>query len=79
MELCAPFSPPFGMELLASVHWVASHAGERPANAAHCLPLLAAWSPRKRLLFTDHHVEVAWAALADGGWLARNPAALALR
>ncbi len=69
MELCAGFSTPFGMELLGSVHWIATH-DEQVVDAASCAEHLWAWNERKRRLFNARHVQVAWDALAAAGWLA---------
>jgi hypothetical protein len=67
------FETPYGLELLATTHWVAVHDGARdPSTAAQ---LVRQWSPRKARLFTDEHVAVAWQRLEEGGWLAgaRSP------
>lgn len=64
--LVSGFETPFGMELLASVHWLAAHEGvgssQEAASALH------AWSPTKSK-FSSNHVEVAWQALVINGWL----------
>ena len=67
MELCSGFATPFGMELLASTHWVATHEGAQ--DLEDCTAALWRWNPRKRDLFTAHHIETAWTALRDQGWL----------
>ncbi|MHA6523195.1 hypothetical protein [Tessaracoccus sp. G1721] len=67
MELCSGFATPFGMELLASTHWVATHDGAR--SLEDCTAAVWRWNPRKRDLFTAHHIETAWTALRDLGWL----------
>ena len=68
-QLIDGFETPYGLELLATTHWVAAHEdAEAPDVAAE---LVRAWSERKEHLFTDHHVEVAWQRLDEGGWLAR--------
>lgn len=67
MELCSGFATPFGMELLASAHWVATHEGAQ--DLEDCTAALWRWNPRKRDLFTAHHIETAWTALRDQGWL----------
>ena len=67
-QLIDGFETPYGLELLATTHWVAvqEHA-ESPGDAAE---LVRAWSQRKGRLFTDEHVDVAWRRLDEGGWLA---------
>jgi len=67
------FETPYGLELLATTHWVATReAADSPQRAAE---LVRAWSPRKRRLFTDDHVAIAWARLQDEGWLSMQPVA----
>lgn len=66
------FETPYGLELLASTHWVVVHEhAEEPALAAE---RVRAWNARKGELFTDEHVAIAWRRLHDGGWLAAIPA-----
>lgn len=67
MALCSGFATPFGMELLASTHWIATREGS--SNLEECEAGLWAWNPRKRDLFTAHHVEAAWSALQSQGWI----------
>jgi O-acetyl-ADP-ribose deacetylase (regulator of RNase III) len=69
-KLIRGFETPYGLELLATVHWVAagldSNAATDPDVAVkHVL----AWSPRKGRLFTERHVKLAWERLHDQGWL----------
>lgn len=60
------FETPFGMELLATVHWVARHEGvEDPEAAARAVH---AWSARKRQ-FTARQIRLAWEVLAGKGWI----------
>ena len=67
-QLIDGFETPYGLELLATTHWVATHEdAEDPATAAE---RVRAWSSRKGHLFTDEHVAVAWQRLDEGGWLA---------
>jgi O-acetyl-ADP-ribose deacetylase (regulator of RNase III) len=61
------FASPYGMELLATVHWVAKQ--QSAANAAQAVELVHAWSDRKRM-FPDRHILTAWNELVDGGWIA---------
>lgn len=66
------FESPFGMELLASVHWVATRelvsAPEDIVRAVH------AWNPRKRDLFNERQIRIALERLASSGWLPRADA-----
>jgi O-acetyl-ADP-ribose deacetylase (regulator of RNase III) len=61
------FESTFGMELLATVHWVATH--ESTANSDDAVAKVYAWSPRKRM-FSEEHIQIAWDALQQQGWLA---------
>ncbi len=64
-ELIEGFETPFGIELLASVHWVATREGAGTPESAR--RLLYQWSPRKQM-FTQHHIRAAWEALMEKGW-----------
>ena len=74
MDLVAGFESTFSLELLATVHWVATHpsAGEAPTDDA-VVSAVRNWSARKGGLFQPEHVRVAIDALRAGGWL--KPAA----
>ena len=67
-QLIDGFETPYGLELLATTHWVAAHEDANAPEVA--AELVRAWSRRKGHLFTDEHVEVAWRRLDEGGWLA---------
>jgi hypothetical protein len=60
-ELIAGFETPYGMELLATVHWVASQDGAKDPDEA--VRLVQAWSDRKKGLFPPRHIELAWNVL----------------
>ncbi len=69
-ELIEGFQSPYGMELLATVHWVARQEGARtPADA---LSAIGRWNARKQTLMSPAHVDVAWERLEQGGWLSRD-------
>lgn len=59
------FESSFGMELLATVHWVMKHEGARDGGLVKAVH---AWSPRKRM-FTEQQIELAATRLAVAGWL----------
>ncbi len=65
-DLIEGFETPFGMELLATVHWVATHEGA--TNADDAVALTYAWNPRKRM-FREEHVHRAWDELCDKCWI----------
>lgn len=60
------YETPFGMELLASVHWVAVHGAD---GLEPVVEAIHGWSERKRR-FRPDSIELAWRRLHDGGWLA---------
>jgi O-acetyl-ADP-ribose deacetylase (regulator of RNase III) len=69
-ELVEGFETPFGMELLASVHWVAMNGARDPEQAVRAVH---GWNDRKRQ-FTANQVALAYRRLAAGGWLAEGAA-----
>ncbi len=65
-DLVQGFETPFGLELLATVHWVATREGATTLQAA--VERTYAWSSRKRR-FSEHQIDVAWGTLGGKGWL----------
>ncbi|MDA1229879.1 MAG: macro domain-containing protein [Planctomycetota bacterium] len=63
------FETPYGMELLASVHWVASHENDPATSTEEAVQLIHEWNERKRESFNNEHVQVAWDRLTSDGWL----------
>lgn len=68
-KLIEGFETPYGMELLASVHWVAQHDPVSATDVNTAIERVRAWSPRKGELFTPDHIRDAWAWLHEKGWL----------
>ncbi len=66
-ELIDGFQSPYGMELLATVHWVATREGA--ALQEQVLPAVRSWNERKKALMVPEHVAAAWTRLTQGGWL----------
>jgi len=64
-ELVEGFETPFGMELLATVHWVAKHGASTPQAAVDAV---YAWNPRKRQ-FVPEQIALALEVLSSKGWL----------
>lgn len=57
-SLIAGFETPYGMELLATVHWAATKDGAD--NLERVIETVHAWNSRKRDLFSARHIELAW-------------------
>lgn len=67
-NLIEGFQTPYGMELLATVHWVATHEPnahslDQAVSAVH------AWNERKAKIMQPAHVRAAWGRLEAQGWL----------
>lgn len=65
-ELIEGFETPFGMELLATVHWLAAH--EAVGSPEDAIEQAYAWNSRKRM-FSEDHIQLAWSVLDREGWL----------
>lgn len=68
-KLVNGFETPFGLELLATAHWVlaAERVDELQVEAAFC-----GWAPPKAQ-FTPEQIEIAVETLRSGGWLEKSP------
>lgn len=69
LELAEGFESAYGMELLATVHWIATRAPGGTSDEAVAAKV-AEWSLRKARMFTPKHVETALIALRSHDWLA---------
>lgn len=65
-RLIEGFETPYGMELLATVHWVAKY--EKAGTAEDAVAKTYAWNDRKRM-FQESHIRKAWERLERQGWL----------
>ncbi|MEO5726747.1 MAG: macro domain-containing protein [Byssovorax sp.] len=66
VDLVEGFESPFGMELLATAHWVATRGGA--AGPAATVEAVHQWSERKRA-FSARQIQLAWDVLVSKGWL----------
>jgi hypothetical protein len=77
VDLIEGFETPYGMELLASVHWAAHHASNgfaKPAgSSAEAGERVRTWNACKARLFKTEHVTAAWQQLDSAGWLSAEP------
>lgn len=67
-RLIEGFQSSYGMELLASVHWVATHE-QGTCSAQDAVAAIHTWNDRKKTLMKPEHVLSAWNRLEAEGWL----------
>jgi O-acetyl-ADP-ribose deacetylase (regulator of RNase III) len=60
------FETPFGMELLATVHWVCTKEGARSDDEA--IQLTYGWGERKKS-FDEKQIRLGWQVLNEQGWV----------
>lgn len=69
-SLIEGFETPYGMEMLATLHWVANRENPQAAvDVGIAIQCVQAWNDRKRNLFKPSHLRKAWQRLFDQGWL----------
>ena len=66
--LISGYETPYGMELLGTVHWVATHE-PRASNADEAVEAVHAWNPREKQQMSQEHIRLAWERLASQNWL----------
>lgn len=69
LDLANGYESAYAMELLSTVHWVATHEPNPAVNAEEAADRVATWSARKATMFTTDHVRTAWEHLVGCGWL----------
>ncbi len=69
VNLIRGFETPFGMELLATVHWVATRENARAIDET--ISKTYAWNDRKRM-FQEEHIHIARDVLEQKGWFAKK-------
>jgi hypothetical protein len=65
-KLVEGFETPFGLELLSTVHWVATR--EKPGSVGEVAKRVYDWGERKQR-FSPRQIELALAVLRAKGWL----------
>ncbi len=66
-ELIEGFETPYGMELLATVHWISKSLPNPDTSVV--ASEVRQWSPRKERKFTPDHVQVALERLSELSWI----------
>ena len=76
-RLSEGFESAYGMELLASVHWVATQESAEAATDPNvAAELVGAWNARKHRMMGPEHVAKAWSHLRDERWLPSSAMAM---
>lgn len=68
VDLIKGFETSFGMELLATVHWVATREYTQTIDQA--IKQTYEWNARKQM-FQEAHIRTAWEVLEQKGWIAQ--------
>lgn len=68
-QLIEGFETPYGMEMLATLHWVAQEDPQAAVDCAVAIERVKEWSDRKKNLFKPQHLTMAWNHLKTQGWL----------
>jgi O-acetyl-ADP-ribose deacetylase (regulator of RNase III) len=61
------FETPYGMELLATVHWVVTQE-PNARTADEAVVAVHNWNSRKKTIMREEHIRIAWQRLNDQGW-----------
>mgnify|MGYP001773394413 CR=1 FL=1 len=69
-RLIEGFESPYGLELLATVHWITTR--EKPATADELVARFYAWNPRKER-FTRRQILLAYRVLKEQDWIESPP------
>lgn len=70
IKLIEEFETPYGLELLATVHWVAQQNKLAESNPEIAVDGVLSWNEHKKKTFKREHILIAWERLAEKKWLA---------
>lgn len=68
-HLIQGYETPYGMELLATIHWLVKEAPENSADFTYITQGFASWNQRKREHFRPEHIKIAWEHLHRLAWI----------
>jgi O-acetyl-ADP-ribose deacetylase (regulator of RNase III) len=66
-QLIEGYETPYGLELLATVHWAAKELGATTPEQA--ISMVHGWNSRKAQLMKSDNIKVAWVRLEQLGWI----------
>jgi len=69
LDLVEGFESSYGLELLATVHWLVVHEPGLADDVSLLVERVQGWTPRKGRMFTREHIVVAARTLRERGWL----------
>jgi uncharacterized protein YwgA len=75
-HLIKGFETPYGMELLATVHWAAQEAPSITDDPDLVVQKVQQWNPRKKYTMRPKHIIKAWQRLKDNNWLGTRQTAV---
>lgn len=67
-QLIEGFETPYGLELLATLHWLFSEQPSTAEDLDTAIIAVQTWSKRKQQVLHPSHIEVAWHHLHETGW-----------
>lgn len=70
-ETIEGFETPYGMELLATVLWVATET-PAPSSLKQIIERVHSWNERKKQLMSEREIEIAWSRLQEQGWVGQH-------
>lgn len=68
-NLIAGFETPYGMEMLATLHWVVRENPQGAMDVEVAIAKFQEWNERKRNSFKPEHIRKAWQRLQEQNWL----------
>ena len=68
-QLIDGFETPAGMELLATVHWVAHYYDPPADNPQKAYEYVHEWNEHKAMAFKQKQIDIAWNRLKSLGWI----------
>jgi len=68
-QLIEGFETPYGLEMLATLPWVAQEDPQAVVDREVAIERVREWSDRKKQLFQSRHLAIAWNHLKAQGWL----------
>lgn len=68
-HLIKGFETPYGMELLATVHWAAKESPYVANDPDIIVQKVQQWNPRKKYRMKPRHILKAWQRLKDNNWI----------